>query len=227
VCLSLTASPKKSKNDANRTTDQKDLATPQETRNTYLTLLTLLFAYAYDARTTQHDPTPESAWTIAALTPAFSALDPPPYHHHHQSPPSSTSTSISTSTSVDDDDAPEHWPTAETLIPSYRRALAFPLHRSWTLAESCRTDAARFLVRGARTVLRCLLELRAILDAHPVYYVYSRVWLDDFCRWIQTCARYAFLFLFFYVVRSYASFALMTPQIFLSERILWYGLGGL
>ncbi|KAI0255359.1 SHQ1 protein-domain-containing protein [Lactifluus subvellereus] len=142
------------------------LASPRETRDIYLTLLTLLFAYAYDARTTQHDPTPESAWTIAALT-----------------PPSPLSTPLH------EDEAPERWPTTETLIPSYRRALAFPLHRSWALAESCRADAARFLGRGARTVLRCLLELRAVLDAHPVYYVYARVWVDDFCRWIQACAR--------------------------------------
>ena len=52
-------------------------------------------------------------------------------------------------------------------------------------------DAARLLARGTRTVLRCLLELRAILDAHEVYYVYSRIWLDDFCRWVQTSARYS------------------------------------
>jgi len=82
---------------------------------------------------------------------------------------------------------------SETLIPSYRRALAFPLYRSWVLADACKTDAARFLLRGTRTVLRCLLELRAILDAHEVYYVYSRIWLDDFCRWIQACARYVML----------------------------------
>ncbi|KAF8266599.1 hypothetical protein EI94DRAFT_1732689 [Lactarius quietus] len=102
------------------------IASPPETRALHLTLLTLLFSYAYDARMTQHDPTPESAWTLA----------------------------------------------------------------SWALAEACRADAARLLARGTRTVLRCLLELRAILDAHEVYYVYSRIWLDDFCRWVQACARY-------------------------------------
>ena len=78
----------------------------------------------------------------------------------------------------------------ETLLACYRRAIAFPLYRSWALADACRADAALFLLRGTRTVLRCLLELRAILDAHDVYYVYSRIWLDDFCRWIQACARY-------------------------------------
>lgn len=82
---------------------------------------------------------------------------------------------------------------AETFIPSYCRAIAFPLYRSWALADACRKDVAHFLLRGTRTVLRCLLELRAILDAHEVYYVYSRIWLDDFCHWIQACARYMVL----------------------------------
>jgi protein SHQ1 len=158
----------------------KDLASPEETHNLYLTLLTLLFAHAYDARTTQHDPTPESAWTIAALTPAFSALDPPPYSSPQQSARGGVDVDV-------DFDSGE---LAETLVPSFRRALAFPLYRSWALADACRADVAQFLLRGTRTVLRCLLELRAILDTHEVYYVYSRIWLDDFCRWIQACARY-------------------------------------
>ena len=174
-----------------------DLASPQETHNLYLTLLTLLFAYAYDARTTQHDPTPESAWTIAALTTAFSALDPPPYSHSpHPSLQAiqriTTKTNQDGSTPHSDFDF-ESAELAETFIPSYRRAIAFPLYRSWALADMCRKDVARFLLRGTRTVLRCLLELRTILDAHEVYYVYSRIWLDDFSRWIQACARYMVL----------------------------------
>jgi len=164
-----------------------DLASPQETHNLYLTLLTILFAYAYDARTTQHDPTPESAWTIAALTPSFSALDPPPYSPQAPSHPSPHVVQRTTKDSEFNFDSGE---LAETFIPSYRRAIAFPLYRSWALADACRIDVARFLLRGMRTVLRCLLELRAILDAHEVYYVYSRIWLDDFSRWIQACARY-------------------------------------
>jgi len=161
------------------------LASPQESRGLYLTLLTLLFAYAYDARTTQHDPTPESAWTIAALTPAFSALDPPPYLPQNKA----DTTTAGIGVDFDFDDGALSLELSETLIPSYRRALAFPLYRSWALADACKTDAAQFLLRGTRTALRCLLELRAILDAHEVYYVYSRIWLDDFCRWIQACAR--------------------------------------
>lgn len=104
-----------------------------------------------------------------------------------------TSAGIGTGVDFDPDDGALSLELSETLIPSYRSALAFPLYRSWALADACKTDAAQFLLRGTRTVLRCLLELRAILDAHEVYYVYSRIWLDDFCRWIQTCARYVML----------------------------------
>src|SRR6267154_2854734 len=123
-----------------------DLASTQETHNLYLPLLTLLFAYAYDARTTQHDPTPESAWTTAALTAAFSALDPPPYSHshHHRSPQV-----LQRIRTKDDDDSSKHSDfdfesaeLAETFIPSYCRAIAFPLYRSWALADACRKDVA-------------------------------------------------------------------------------------
>ncbi|KAI0818917.1 SHQ1-domain-containing protein [Irpex lacteus] len=149
------------------------LASSAQTHNLYLTLLTLLFAYAYDSRTNQKDPTPESAWTICSLTPAFSALDPAPY-----SPPPNT---------AQDRFAEEEL--IATFATSYRRSLAFPLHRSYALAEKCRSDVASFLAGGKRLVVRCLLEMKDILDHHDVYYVYSKVWLDDFCLWAQAYAK--------------------------------------
>lgn len=148
-----------------------DLPTSTQTHNLYLTLLSLLFSYAYECRTTQHDPTPESAWTLATLIPAFSALDPPNL------------------TVVN----PLVFSTGELsqiLATSYRRSLAFPLYRSWILAEACRMDVAQLLSKGKRTVVRCLLEMKNILDHHEVYYVYSKIWLDDFCVWTQAYARY-------------------------------------
>ncbi|OAX36605.1 SHQ1-domain-containing protein [Rhizopogon vinicolor AM-OR11-026] len=145
-------------------------------RNLYLTLLTLLFAYAYDRRTTQHDPTPESAWTICSLIPAFSALDPPPYITV-EGVPQSTPTSEFT-----DDDL------ASALMPSYRRSLTFPLYRSFAMADACRKDVAAVLAKGKRMVTRFLLEMKRILDHHEVYYVYSKIWVDDFCVWIQASA---------------------------------------
>ncbi|KAK7050384.1 protein shq1 [Favolaschia claudopus] len=113
------------------------LADAHQTKSLYLTLVTVLFAYAYEtSRTTQGDSTPESAWTICSLVPAFSALDPPPY-----------STLAPTVTSP--------------IIPSPRTLL-----------------------------LRALLKTKYILDHHEVYYVYSKIWVDDFCVWVQASARW-------------------------------------
>ncbi|KAG2147152.1 SHQ1 protein-domain-containing protein [Suillus cothurnatus] len=115
-----------------------DLPTSSQQRNLYLTLLTLLFAYAYDRRTTQHDPTPESAWTIAHLK--RSSVYPHVGVHRSR--------------------------LASALMPSYRRSLAFPLYRSFAMADAYET----------------------CLDHHEVYYVYNKIWVDDFCVWIQLSA---------------------------------------
>ncbi|TFK42945.1 SHQ1 protein-domain-containing protein [Crucibulum laeve] len=149
------------------------LSTPTQTHDLYLILITILFSYAYESRTTQHDPTPESAWTICSLTPAFSALDPP------KSSLSGFSTNLQEFTAQE---------LVTTLVPSYRRSLAFPLYRSFILAEACRKDIARLLIAGKRVIVRCLLELKQILDHHEVYYVYSKIWLDDFCTWVLAYA---------------------------------------
>ncbi|KAI0086332.1 SHQ1-domain-containing protein [Irpex rosettiformis] len=148
------------------------LISPVQNHHLYLTLLMLLFSYAYDSRTTQKDPTPESPWTICSLTAAFSALDPAPY----------TPSRNSSSGHFDVDEL------IATFATSYRRSLVFPLHRSYALAEACKADVASFLLGGRRLVVRCLLELKDILDHHDVYYVYSKIWLADFCLWAQAYA---------------------------------------
>lgn len=147
-----------------------DLITPTQTYALYLTLINILFSYAYDLRTTQNDPTPESAWTICSLTPAFSALD----TSSSSSPPASRSPNAHL-TSI--------------LVASYRRALAFPLYRNWELCERCREDVVHIMSGGRRAVTRALLTVKKILDRHETYYVYSKIWVNDFVVWIQAYAR--------------------------------------
>lgn len=141
-----------------------DLITPTQTRALYLTLVSILFSYAYDLRTTQGDPTPGSAWTICSLTPAFSALD--------------TSSSSRSPNGL-----------TPTLVASYRRALAFPLYRNWELCERCRGDVVHIMSGGRRAVTRALLKLKKILDRHETYYVYSKIWVNDYVVWVQAYAR--------------------------------------
>ena len=125
-----------------------------------------------ESRATQLDPTPESAWTICTLTPAFSALDPPSSETYVEGVPYTFTQEM----------------LRAAMVPSYRRSLTFPLYRSFAFAESCRQDSAKLLLKGKRTIMRCLLEMKGILDHHEVYYVYSKIWLDDFCVWVQAYA---------------------------------------
>jgi protein SHQ1 len=102
------------------------------------------------------------------LTPAFSALDPAPYCLLTISPSLVPSPDL-----------------ASALSQSYRQCLSFPLYRSFSLAEACRTDVAELFLLGKRTLVRCLLETKDIVEHHEVYYVYSKIWLEDFCVWVQ------------------------------------------
>ncbi|KZT44141.1 SHQ1-domain-containing protein [Sistotremastrum suecicum HHB10207 ss-3] len=150
------------------------LISPTQSTSLYLTLISLLFSYCYDSRTTQQDPNSESAWTISILTPSFAALD---------ASPSSLST---------------------VFRASYRRALAYPLYRSWLFCERCRHDVADIMAGGKRKVLRYLLKMKGILDHHEVYYIYSKIWMDDYCVWIQSYASDDVLLDFAKEVRSVA-----------------------
>lgn len=144
-------------------------------RNLYLALINLLFAHAYDKRTTLNDPTVESVWTICNLVAAFSALDPPPY----------IPVALSGATDFDFTDTE----LTSTLVASYRRSLAFPLYRSYLLAERCRKDVAAAFCKGKRLITRYLLAIKNMLDHHDVYYIYSKIWVEDFCVWVQAGAR--------------------------------------
>ena len=48
----------------------------ERTNRALFSLVDILCAYCYDIRMTQHDATPESAWTISILSPTLSWLIP-------------------------------------------------------------------------------------------------------------------------------------------------------
>ena len=123
-------------------------------------------------RTNENEPTPESAWTICSLTPAFAALDPAPYGKPTAKPLTFSPRELK-----------------ETFAVSFRRSLAYPLYRSFILSEQSLQDVAVILRHGRRAVLRALLETKRILEGHEVYYIYSKVWMEDYCRWAASDAR--------------------------------------
>lgn len=73
----------------------------------------------------------------------------------------------------------------EALLASYRRALAYPLYRHWELCRKVMNDVYILFKLGKRAILKALLEMKDMFDHHDVYYIYSKIWLDDYCTWIQ------------------------------------------
>lgn len=133
----------------------------------YIGLIALIFASCYEERTNTGDPTVESAWTIAKICPLFSALD-------------------DEFNSVD-----------EVVCACSRRALSFPLLRNWKLVGEIvfAKDVYQILRLGRRRILRVLLRIKEILEgagsnggdgiSSAQYYVYSRLWIDDYVTWLQ------------------------------------------
>ncbi|ODQ79244.1 hypothetical protein BABINDRAFT_162280 [Babjeviella inositovora NRRL Y-12698] len=127
-----------------------------------LMLVSLLFSYSFDMRETEGDHNIESAWTVGKLTPQIAFLD------SQIVIPGSASTSLLRATVI-------------TLI---RRSLCYPLHRNFDLAMKCWDDVYYTMRGGKRLVLKALLDLRELFRFHDVYYVYTKIWMDDLCAWV-------------------------------------------
>ncbi|KAI9009958.1 protein SHQ1 [Phycomyces nitens] len=73
----------------------------------------------------------------------------------------------------------------DTIVACYRRVLSYPLYRSIALCEKVLQDVYVLFRLGKRAILKALLDMKDLFDHHDVYYVYSKIWLDDYCVWIQ------------------------------------------
>lgn len=124
-------------------------------KKAYIGLLNLLFSFFYDIRTTFNDHTVESPWTIGKLTPQFASLD------------------------------DSFYTVSEAVIASSRRALTYPLVRSFGLVLEIWKDVSKVIKSGKRAILKVLLELYKLFSVHDLYYVYADIWLKDYIGWIQ------------------------------------------
>jgi protein SHQ1 len=131
-----------------------------------------LFAYCYDHRTTQGESTVESAYTIAVLSPTLSSFENYINYEAH----SSESASFPNTT----------LPVRDVLIYSARRCLTFPYLRTWKLVKKIFIDVTKILFLGQRCVLKCLLEVHRIFEKTDNYYLLNKLYLEDYCVWIQS-----------------------------------------
>jgi protein SHQ1 len=124
-----------------------------------LPLIDILFAYVYDHLLTDGDPTVESAWTVSTLSATLAALE----------------------------DWGEHGAdtTRQVVESCIRRSLVYPYLRTYEFALHVLDHVVQILRRGLRTVIRCFLQVRRILDRSELYYLGNKVFIDPYLAWLQ------------------------------------------
>jgi len=121
---------------------------------TMLSLVDLIFAYAYNARTTYGENTCESAWTMWKLSSTLSWFE-------------------------------EFKSMDYMLHTAAKRSLTFPLYRNWKLVEAVMQDVINIFQAGRSTILRCLLQIKYAFDHEEMKYLFSILYVNDYCVWIQ------------------------------------------
>lgn len=134
--------------------------TTEQRRSAFLSLTDILFAYAYDHRTTDGDPNVESSWTVMMLSPSLSWLE-------NYNPPYDT--------------------IVDVLRWNVRRSLIHPYLRSHTLARKVVEDVCQIIKGGRRTVIRCLLQVHRIMEKSESHYLFNKMYIDPLIGWIQMC----------------------------------------
>lgn len=153
-------------------------------------LVDILFAYVYDHLLTDGDPTVESAWTVSKLSASLSWLEDWLDKDEEEDVPL-----------VPDalDNCRWQWKqrdefrttlslARQVVISSTRRALIFPYIRTIRLAAQVWKHVALILRHGGvRTVIRCLLQIRTMLNCNDVHYLGNKLFIDPYLTWLQQC----------------------------------------
>ncbi|KAE8219855.1 hypothetical protein CF319_g6525 [Tilletia indica] len=84
-------------------------------------------------------------------------------------------------------DEPEYDTPLTILRASYRRALTFPLHRSWALCDKLRDDILVLLRAGLKESCAALrdMEERLLSAEDVVMHRYAEVWVQPVCEWLE------------------------------------------
>ena len=133
--------------------------TADQIQSILLTISDILFAYAYDHRTTDGECTVESSWTIMILSPTFSWLE------NYTAPYVSI---------------------ADVMRWCVRRSLIYPYLRNYDLAIKIVRDVAMIFMQGRRVILRCLLRVHSIMEKSEAHYLFDKLYVDPSIWWVQS-----------------------------------------
>jgi protein SHQ1 len=113
-------------------------------------LVDIVFAWAYDHRTTYGEHTIESAWTVGTISATLAFLT-------------------------------EQESVRKCVVGSFRRALCYPLVRSWEVLQLVLQDVKAIFAMGKRALLRCLLDCHTIFQKDEVKYLLNEIYITDYC----------------------------------------------
>jgi hypothetical protein len=71
------------------------------------------------------------------------------------------------------------------MIQSARRCLIYPYLRTWKLVKKVFVDVTKILFLGQRCVLKCFLQIYRIFEKTDNYYLLNKLFIDDYCVWLQ------------------------------------------
>lgn len=133
-------------------------STSEQKQTAYLTLTDILFAYAFDHRTTDGESTVESSWTITTLSVSLSWLESfnPPYDI-----------------------------IVDVIRWNIRRSLIYPYVRNHTLSMMIVKDVCQIMLAGRRTIIRCLLHVHQIMEKSESHYLFNKLYVHPLISWVQ------------------------------------------
>ncbi|XP_033746162.1 protein SHQ1 homolog [Pecten maximus] len=76
----------------------------------------------------------------------------------------------------------------DVVASSVRRSLCFPLYRQWAFSVKVLSDTGQILQLGKTYILKCLLEIRDVLNNRYPYYILNDLYITDYCVWIQSAS---------------------------------------
>eukprot|EP00842_Homolaphlyctis_polyrhiza_P005828 jgi/Hompol1/6246/HPOL_002240-RA len=74
---------------------------------------------------------------------------------------------------------------SDVVVCCLRRSLAYPLYRNFALSQRVMEDVVVMLKLGRRAILKALLHTKRLLERDEITFVLDRIWITDYCVWIQ------------------------------------------
>ena len=152
------------------------LVSPDVKENMMHLLVELVYAYAYDMRTTQGEGNIESSWTICKTSAIISSFA--------VSFPSHISLIIKTKHVLFFLYSQLHDNLIQTLVSVTRRTMVYPYIRHFALSYRCLYDTCVLFSLGLRGLLKVLLYINSRLSKDERTHAVHRVWVEDLVCWI-------------------------------------------